>query len=496
MKIRLKYLLFFGTALLGSLGVFIFIAFRAYSTDKIDFVKDKASQDVLVLSQRVGEMVRTQGSSAVFSTGMTELFAREDVSEKFLVDKSGVIQAGRSALIGKSFAEEVSLDALTRVNLTPFATGLLEAKDVQGMDILVAYAGVPETEHFVLQVYQVSQVNRFLTLFIVKILFAFLAIGSFFLLLGSFAVGQLTRGLELLNRSAEVFGAGDFDHRVPVNGRDEVAALSAQFNTMAGRIQANLRLEEEKARLKMEMKTAQQVQETLFLPGSYERDGVRVAGYYEPASECGGDWWHYFEKGDSIWVCIGDVTGHGVGAAMLTSSVRAAFTFFEKQDDLTPSQALARLNQVVWESVGGRLNMTFAIIEMNRRTRRLRYASASHEQPMLLRKNAELDKNEVVYLMDANGPRMGQRAESVYGENEIEVPPGSRLICYSDGIYDVEDKDGKALGESRLLRQILKFNGRTETADAFVESLLSEITKYRGMTPLRDDVSLICVDFD
>ncbi len=496
MKIRGKYLLFFGIALFSSLGVFIVVALEAYSKDKIGFVKDKATQEVLTLSRQTSEYIRVQGASALLTPQMAELFAREDMADKFLVDKNGVIQIGETSLIGKSFADTVSLNGLSRINMTTFASGLLEAKDNQDQEILVAYASVPEAEALVLQIYKTSQVNRFLLLFIVKIFFAFMAIGSFFLLLGFVVVGRLSRGLESLSQSAELFGAGDFSHRVEVKGQDEVASLGIEFNRMAKRIQENLKLEADKARLKMEMETAQKVQETLFLPNSYKTNDVEIMGFYEPASECGGDWWYYFEKGDSTWVCIGDVTGHGVGAAMLTSSVRAAFSFFQTQEKLRPADVLNQLNRVIWESVGGKFNMTFFILEVDRAGKKIRYANSSHEFPLLLVKGVAVKKKDVMYLLEANGPRLGESRSSIYKEYEMDIPLSSRLICYSDGLYDVQDKNEQPFGETRLLRQVLKINALPEGSKVFVKKLMSEIFLYRDGSPLTDDVSLLCMDLD
>jgi sigma-B regulation protein RsbU (phosphoserine phosphatase) len=496
MKIRGKYLLFFSIALFSSLSVFIIVALEAYSRDKIGFVKDKATQEVLALSRQTSEYIRVQGPSALLAPQMADLFSREDMADKFLVDKQGVIQVGETALVGKSFADTISLNALSRINMTPFASGLIEAKDNQDNDILVAYASVPEAQALALQVYKTSQVNRFLILFIVKILFAFMAIGCFFLFLGFIVVGQLSRGLESLSQSAEVFGAGDFGHRVKVKGKDEVASLGIEFNRMAKRIEESLKLEEEKARLKMEMETAQKVQETLFLPNSYKNDDVEIAGFYEPASECGGDWWYYFEKGDSTWVCIGDVTGHGVGAAMLTSSVRAAFSFFQAQENLRPSDVLNQLNRVIWESVGGKFNMTFFILEVDRLRKKIRYANSSHEFPLLLARGKPMKKKDLMSLMDVNGPRLGESGDYVYKEYEMDLPPGSRLICYSDGLYDVQDKTAQAFGDVRLMRQILKINALPGDSQAFVKNLMSEILQHRDGSPLVDDVSLLCVDLD
>jgi sigma-B regulation protein RsbU (phosphoserine phosphatase) len=297
-----------------------------------------------------------------------------------------------------------------------------------------------------------------------------------------------------LSESADKFGSGDFAHRVEVRVADEVGLLASHFNVMAEKIQESLQMEEEKARLKLEMETAQKVQETLFLPSHYKAEGIEIQGFYEAAAECGGDWWYYFKTDDSVWICVGDVTGHGVGPAMLTSSVRSAFSFIEKNPNLTPSQALTLLNRTVCETVNGKLNMTFCLIQICESKSFLRYSTASHEFPLVLKKNVDLKRDEIAYLDDANGPRLGESLDSKYKDKELKIEKGTRIICYSDGIGDVQNTEQKSFGERRFLKGVLKFNLDRKDPSDFVSSLMKEVTIYRDGTMLIDDISLLCVD--
>lgn len=498
MKIRSKYLMFISFIIVCSLGIFLIIALNAYSSDKVSFIKEKATQDTLSLAGKISELIRDKGDQVLLTEEVKKLFLREDIADRYLVDKHGIVTYGNEALVGKSFATDVSLNALSRINKTPFASGLIEAQDNKGNQILVSFTSVPESNHIVLQVYKLSQLNRFLILFIIKTIFSFLAIGSFFLLTGYFVVNNLSQGLEVLSSSVEQYSQGNYKHRVDVDlsSKDEVTTLGLHINNMADKIQKNLKLEEEKARLKTEMETAQKVQETLFLPNSFKNKNVEITGFYEPASECGGDWWYYFERGSSTWICIGDVTGHGVGAAMLTSSVRAAFTFFQQENELRPSQILTQLNKVIWESVGGRMNMTFFVMEIDRENKKMRYSNASHEYPLLIPKCKDVKKKDVSLLLEVNGPRMGQKVDSQYVDYEMDIQSGSRIICFSDGLYDVQNNKGESYGDARLVRHITKINSGSKDTSAFVRNLMADILQHRQVSPLVDDVSLMCIDID
>lgn len=494
MKLRSKFLIFFVGTLFTSLIVFVAISVVGYSKDKISSVKEKASSDVSVIASQVSELVQTNGESILYDEKVQKLFERDDLSDRYLVDKGGNIVAGNSALLGKPFGDSVSLNTLSRINMTTFASGVFEGADNQSEKILVAYSSVPNANQFVLQVYKLSEVNRFLVLFLVKIFFAFCTVGAFFLLAGYVAVGRFTKGLEILSESTDKFGSGDFTHRVEVRATDEVGSLASHFNFMAEKIQASLQMEAEKARLKLEMETAQKVQETLFLPSHYKAGNIEITGFYEAAAECGGDWWYYFKTENSVWVCVGDVTGHGVGPAMLTSSVRSAFSFIEKIPNLVPSQALSLLNRAVFETVGGKLNMTFCLIQICESESFIRYANASHEFPLILKKNTDLKRDEIIYLNDANGPRLGESIDSKYKDKELPLEKGMRIICYSDGISDVQNKEQKAFGERRFLKAVLKSNVDRKDPSAFVSSLMKDVTIYRDGTVLVDDLSLLCVD--
>lgn len=496
MKLNTKYLLFFMLTLVSSLGIFVGLTVNIYSKDKISFVKERATQEVMSLANQVSSEVKAHGPSVIYENEFQNLFERDDLANKFLVDKHGLILAGEAGLQGKNFSESVSLQALSRINLTESSSGLIEGGANDGAGLLIGYANVPDTDQFVLQTYRTSQLKRFLLLFLVKVGFAFLALGSFFLLVGYLAVGQFTRGLEALSSTAEKFGGGLLDERVEVRGNDEVATVSRQFNKMAVKIKESLKLEEEKTRLKLEMKTAQKVQELLFLPNSFSNGRIEIQGYYEPASECSGDWWYYFAREDSMWICIGDVTGHGVGSAMLTSSVRAALSIIEKDENLTPAIVLQRLNQVIYSTVGGKLQMTFFVVQIFDSGSRIKYANASHEFPMLVPKGKQLKRQEIESLMDANGPRLGESPISKYREKEIEISTGSRLLLYSDGIFDVSSPDEKDFGERGFIKSLLKTNATSNKPSAVVEDILHDLREHRASTALVDDVSLLCVDVD
>jgi phosphoserine phosphatase RsbU/P len=142
-------------------------------------------------------------------------------------------------------------------------------------------------------------------------------LGLVFLLVGAgLAVFQglrIARPIKLLALGASQIAGGQMDARVAVDSKDEIGLLADNFNYMADRLKALLDETAAKAVLEKELELARTIQETLVPPAELiERGPLRVAGHFQPATQCGGDWWAVHDIADGrILVIIGDVTGHG-----------------------------------------------------------------------------------------------------------------------------------------------------------------------------------------
>src|SRR5205823_2940179 len=116
----------------------------------------------------------------------------------------------------------------------------------------------------------------------------------------------------------------------------EVGGLAESFNYMAAEVSRLMSETAEKARMQSELATVKTVQETLF-PASQSQFGpIRIKGHFEPASECGGDWWNYSRVEDKIFLWIGDATGHGAPAALITGAACSAAAVIEGLPDMSP----------------------------------------------------------------------------------------------------------------------------------------------------------------
>ena len=123
-------------------------------------------------------------------------------------------------------------------------------------------------------------------------------------LLSVFSSNRLTSALKNLFEATRRIGQGDFDVQVKVKAQDEIGVVGQGFNQMTKEIKRLLAETAEKARMESELQTASLVQSTLFPEGNYDGDQVEIKGFYQPASECGGDWWYYTQVGQKTYFWI------------------------------------------------------------------------------------------------------------------------------------------------------------------------------------------------
>lgn len=307
----------------------------------------------------------------------------------------------------------------------------------------------------------------------------------------------MTFALSRLSEAATRISGGDFSVRVEVSSGGEIGQLATTFNTMAGEVSRLMNETAEKARMESELATARAVQETLF-PENVSRLGpVEIAGHYMPASECGGDWWYYCENGDKVYIWIGDATGHGAPAALLTSAARAVASVITAGPELPVSDCLGILNRAIFDTSKGQMMMTFFLACIDRSTGEISYSNASHEAALLLhRTGAEASRNDFEPLIEVNNPRLGEQHDRIFTEHRRQLHDGDTIVFYTDGVTDVKNLESKQLGERRFLKLVARGLAAEGTLHGALETVVGSIESFRENAPLDDDVTLVLCRYD
>jgi len=307
--------------------------------------------------------------------------------------------------------------------------------------------------------------------------------------------GQLTTALLKLTDAVNKFSAGKFDTRVQIKSSDEVGLLANGFNLMATRVTQLMSESVEKARMEGELKTAKTVQETLFPSENLNLPWLRIAGFYEPASECGGDWWYYsIINEDLAYLWIGDATGHGAAAALLTSAARSAASLVEAAGK-NVAESLSMLNKSLYDVSKGKLMMTFFLGIYNRKTKILTYANASHDPPFLLRyKEGVLKKKDLEPLNESVGNRLGQSASSAYEIVQVQLSSKDRIFFYTDGLADVSNLKNEPWGERECLKTYLKLNENFPNIFQIRDDFVNTFQQFRQKKDLKDDVTFFTLE--
>jgi serine phosphatase RsbU (regulator of sigma subunit) len=320
------------------------------------------------------------------------------------------------------------------------------------------------------------------------------AVGALFVLIGTllaiFQGLQISKPIKMLAWRADQIARGDLQARVDVGSTDEIGVLGQNFNFMADQIAVLLTQAADKATLEKELEVARAIQETLVPPHDPVDKGVfKFAGYFQPASTCGGDWWTWHDlKDDKVLVVIGDVTGHGVPSAMITAAAKAACDVARRMysDDVDPARLLEIMNSAIYQSAKRKFVMTcFAsVIDIKKRT--ITYANAGHNFPYLYR--ATETGGEFGSLM-IRGNRLGDLPDSPYETKTTELQAGDLLVWYTDGIVECESATGEEYGEKRFRASVR----RAAALDAaeIRDAVVSDAATYFGDTVRKDDITLV-----
>ena len=216
--------------------------------------------------------------------------------------------------------------------------------------------------------------------------------------------------------------------------------------------------------------------------------GYEVATQYEPAREVGGDFFDVFRiqrRQGRLAVCIADVTGKGIAAALLMAFARPLL-HAAIDHALAPGDALERTNKILVEERRSALFITALCATIDMRAGILRLANAGHEPPLLLRSGDD----EPVWL-EASGPLLGAYRRLDLTECTIALEPGDLVLLYTDGVTDAQAADGERFGEARLVEAVRSAPSRA-AADV-VGAVCDAYHLFQGDMPAADDVTMVAI---
>ena len=194
-----------------------------------------------------------------------------------------------------------------------------------------------------------------------------------------------------------------------------------------------------------ELNKAREIQEGLLPKKIPQVRGLEVAGAWQPASVVGGDYFDVLKFSErTIGVCVGDVVGKGISAALLMANLQASFRAFAS-DAVSPGALVGKLNGVICNNIAEDKFITFCYCKIDAAENRLAYASAGHCPPILFRK-----AGEAISLKEGGSP-LGIFPERSYEDVEVQLRSGDRLVLYSDGLTEAMDSEKQEFGEQRLV---------------------------------------------
>lgn len=318
---------------------------------------------------------------------------------------------------------------------------------------------------------------------------AFLSILGVVCILALLSANAVTAALEQLTKATARLADGDFGFEIKVKSRDEIWVLANSFNWMKEKVLDLLEKTKNSARMESELETAMTVQKTLFPEPVWTSKSVEVYGKFFTASECGGDLWQYHETEDSFFVYIGDVVGHGVPSALMTTAARAIASVAGFQKITSPTDILQLMNHSIYEASKGNMWMTFFVGRLDKKTGQFVYSSASHNPPFLFRNKEDLKKSEVEVLQDSSGPTLGKSKVGDYNQGQIQMNPGDLIFFYTDGLTECVNDKKDQLGENKLIRGLVKKWNQTKDCNEFCQSATDQMEAHRAGFPFEDDVT-------
>lgn len=275
---------------------------------------------------------------------------------------------------------------------------------------------------------------------------------------------------------------------IEIKGYDELGQLADEFNLMTRKFRQAFDEIQDKFRMGEELEHAKEIQDAILPHGFPDYPGYEFSVSYEPQSESGGDYYDFIEMDETRFgIVVADVTNHGVGAAMVMSTLRSTLrTFAGKRMDA--AKVIKDINPILLRDTPRNMFATVFYSVMDIPNRCMYYSIAGHNQGVLY---SPADKK--LKLLKAGGMPVGMLDSAIFDPAielfKVTFNKGDIFIQYSDGITEAKNLQDEEYGEDRFYEVIAAFYN--EDLDVMRDAILKDVKAFRGAKEQTDDITLL-----
>jgi serine phosphatase RsbU (regulator of sigma subunit) len=259
--------------------------------------------------------------------------------------------------------------------------------------------------------------------------------------------------------------------------------VAAQVRVYVVSAVSEMQTRREHDRLKRDLEIAGEIQKGLLPPSMPQLEHYEFAAVCRPADQTGGDYFDWQEMSrQRVVFSVGDVTGHGVGPALVTAACRAYVRAIIGVES-SPVSALGRVNELLHKDIPEGKFVTLVLIDLDTQSHRFRLLSAGHGPTLVVR-----GEDGRIQAFNSQGLPLG-----LFGDQTMEEPvqgclePGDLIVAVSDGLFEWANDSDEAFGLDRL-HQVIRAH-RHESAEGILCAMEQSVQDFVGDLPQQDDVT-------
>ena len=273
--------------------------------------------------------------------------------------------------------------------------------------------------------------------------------------------------------------------------RDLLKAVAGQLALVLENTKLMQRLVEHE-RLRAELAVAAEVQRNLLPATSPDLPGIELCGFCKPASQVGGDYYDFVSLGeDRAGICIADVAGKGIAAALLMSVVQASLRgqLFNGREYAGAGAVASMLNRLICACVSTARYVTCFYGQLNANDGSFRFVNAGHNPPLLLTNSTDGAMQGEFQRLSSGGTVLGMFPEAGFEEEVVFLRAGDILVAYTDGVTEAMNPQEEEFSEERLRAAILESSDRS--AAEILNTIVARVSQWSKGAPQHDDLTLI-----